>query len=427
MPILPARHHPLSCGVVTTPATIAFAKKTIAKESFKLVVVPETRPTSASFSAVATAVADRVVLRSTTFSYVQDALANAVKANGYFGSNAFASETPGVVIGSAEGESPYRFTYVASGTARVRATATNGLTQIAAANVTAGGSTTTDAWNSWAVGSLGRHIVESFAALAVPGKTLDMFSIKNHTDAPFTYVRNDACWLFGVDTSCISPWNSLGGQTRAGTLITPLHAVFADHFPVTVGTTVRFVNQPPNATGSLSFEDRTVESVASIPSLDIQVARLSSSVAMPFCKVMPTNSVAYLPSVRQSKNNDFLPLGIPRLPIVATNQDKHVGYKSCFEINNGWGTWYSGVSVNGSATLAEYANFRPTVRIGCSGHPVFCLINGELALLGLYYSANGGTSFCQQATHTAVNQALTTLGGGYQLTAANLSGFTSFA
>jgi hypothetical protein len=54
------------------------------------------------------------------------------------------------------------------------------------------------------------------------------------------------------------------------------------------------------------------------------------------------------------------------------------------------------------------------------------LVAGELVLVGLYVSANTGSSFQRQVTQDAVNAALTTLGGGYQLAPADLSAYTAY-
>ena len=105
-------------------------------------------------------------------------------------------------------------------------------------------------------------------------------------------------------------------------------------------------------------------------------------------------------------------------------RDRDIGYKSGYSMD--WASWYSGISVNNTPQLQDYASFRPFVRVGCSGHPVFCLVNNELALLGCYFSASAGSSVTRSDVRTAVNAAMTTLGGGYQLTNVDLSGFPTY-
>jgi len=67
-----------------------------------------------------------------------------------------------------------------------------------------------------------------------------LFTTQNHTDG--VYVRRHDHLLPGVDLSCISPWNSAGGATRAGTAITRSHVIIATHFPIAVGSQIRFVS-----------------------------------------------------------------------------------------------------------------------------------------------------------------------------------------
>jgi hypothetical protein len=64
--------------------------------------------------------------------------------------------------------------------------------------------------------------------------------------------------------------------------------------------------------------------------------------------------------------------------------------------------------------------------IGDSGQPAFVLINGEPVLLGV--TTGGGTSTGTLISEeiTAVNTMMTTLGGGYQLTAIDLSAFPTY-
>ncbi|WAQ94057.1 hypothetical protein MAR_006528, partial [Mya arenaria] len=54
-----------------------------------------------------------------------------------------------------------------------------------------------------------------------------IFTLQDHGHK--RYVRNPHCWAYPLDLTCISPWNSNQGNRKAGTLITPRHAVWAKH------------------------------------------------------------------------------------------------------------------------------------------------------------------------------------------------------
>lgn len=52
---------------------------------------------------------------------------------------------------------------------------------------------------------------------------------------------NTNFWAASVDLSCASPWNSMSGCLRAGTLVSKRHIVFARHYPLEKGTRILFV------------------------------------------------------------------------------------------------------------------------------------------------------------------------------------------
>lgn len=436
MAILPARNFPQNCGTAATGPTLPFSKREISQESFGLSLSKQQRFTGAATSPTATTIDDRVVTRSTSAAYVEDVVAVATRRNGFFGTIAFSSATPAIVTGTATNDGQYQFTHVANGTAEILAQSSLGLRNRAKITISSGSSTSSDVWSSWAAGSLGHHIAGAVVSRAsVSGVSIDPWLIKDHLQQ--VYTRRPTHWLYDVDLSCVSVWNSSGGQLHGGTLVTPEHAVFADHFRIPVGATVRFVTASASNAGKLTVEDRTVAASERIPwdvtGGDIQVVRLSAAVSVPFCKVVPTDVMDYLPSVTRTKANNGLAASRPRLPIVATNQDKHFGYLPCFELKGDWITTqgisgqagYGAFEAN-QAAAAAYPTLVPFVRSGCSGHPLFLLVGGELVLVGLYFSASAGNSFQRQATHDAVNAALATLGGGYQLTPADLSAYTQY-
>ena len=57
------------------------------------------------------------------------------------------------------------------------------------------------------------------------------------------YVRNPACWAADLDLTCMSPWNSDHATRKAGTLVSPRHAVWARHYNIRLNSTIRFVTR----------------------------------------------------------------------------------------------------------------------------------------------------------------------------------------
>ena len=57
-----------------------------------------------------------------------------------------------------------------------------------------------------------------------------------------SWSRSSNCWTYGVDTSSASPYNSSFGTWKAGTAISRRHIVYATHYRIAVGTSIRFVS-----------------------------------------------------------------------------------------------------------------------------------------------------------------------------------------
>ena len=75
---------------------------------------------------------------------------------------------------------------------------------------------------------------------------------------------------------------------------------------------------------------------------------------------------------------------------------------------------------------ADEQAFYFALQSGDSGSPRFLIVNDELILLfTIHLWSNSGPGLT--ANIAAVNSAMTTLGGGYQLTLADLSSFTDYS
>jgi len=233
-----------------------------------------------------------------------------------------------------------------------------------------------------------------------------IYSTQDHTTP--TYVRNGDCWAADLDLTCISPWNSTNANKRAGTLISPRHIIFATHYQIGTGATVRFVDPSNNVV------ERTMTAKQNMPGYvpywpDLTVGLLNSDVPVDitFCKVMPDDWVDYLPT--QSS-------GIPALCL--DQEEKAL----VTDISNIDGSYCSFKVPTDETRLQLYESKIS----GDSGNPAFMIVNNELILLTVwtYGGAGSGTSVHNQKSN--INSVMTSLGGGYQLTEADLSGFTDF-
>ena len=73
------------------------------------------------------------------------------------------------------------------------------------------------------------------------GKSLDYFSNYLPNGRQGIFEINTNCWASDIDFSCLSPWNSRSEHNwNAGTLISPVHIIQADHFHSSIGRTLYF-------------------------------------------------------------------------------------------------------------------------------------------------------------------------------------------
>ncbi|MDR0993406.1 MAG: hypothetical protein LBN38_02410, partial [Verrucomicrobiota bacterium] len=244
-----------------------------------------------------------------------------------------------------------------------------------------------------------------------PSTAWTIFSLRNH--AATNYVRNTNCWAYSYDLTCHSPWNSTRSVYDTGTLISPRHVLFAEHWGngVTNGTVMRFVDQQNNVI------ERTL--VAKIPHPlynssaiypDLSVGLLDSDV--------PTNQISFAYVLPDNYTN-YLSRGT-RLPALALNQFHKATVCDIKDI--------SGREPNGRI----YTKIQPPIDItrngfytpiidGDSGNPLFVFLSGKTVLLTVWTHASDGTSVT--AFKEDINEMMTALGGGYQLTEINLSEF----
>jgi hypothetical protein len=321
------------------------------------------------------------------------------------------SSNPAVIAPHAT--DPYRWTWTGNGTATLQlATAT----AIYTADVTTSTATgaTADTYLSTTASTM-RAQVETHIDTLLAGKTasvaLPIFSTQNH--AAGVYVRNASCWAAGVDLTPISPWNSSGGAYNAGILISPRHVLFATHYLPATGCTMRFVK------ADNTVVTRTLTAMVSLSTTadyypDMTVGVLDSDVpaGIGFARVLPDNWASYLPT-----------LATRPLPTVGTDQEEKLLVRELSTLTNPPGAR----AVYAVPADQQRRAFYEDVISGDSGNPSCLIVGNQLVLLNLWTFGGAGQGTSVQAFRTALQSAMTTLGGGYTtLTNIDLSGFTSY-
>jgi hypothetical protein len=246
-------------------------------------------------------------------------------------------------------------------------------------------------------GSLGRAMYDGFDAL-LTSQELNVYTTKNN--ATNTYVRNPNCWVT-ADKTCWPVWSN-GANRYCGALISPRHLICAKHAPPS--GVVRFV------TNSNVVVERTVSGSVDVGNLDLQVRSLDSDVpgTISFAKVLPADYLDYLPT--------------RKIPSIAGNQQQELVIRESiwvepeFDFPDRW--------IADNAFTERYVPFTKPIVRGDSGSPVFLLINNSLVVTGTHFGSFVSPSIAHWFAD--VNAAMTTLGGGYQLTPIDLSSFTNY-
>jgi hypothetical protein len=245
----------------------------------------------------------------------------------------------------------------------------------------------------------------------LPQAAIKIFSKQDHVHK--IYLRDTHCWAYGVDLSCISPWNSQGHKRKAGTLLSPRHAVWARHYSIKVNSTLRFVDQNNQVfdrriikTRAIPVTSNSTSSRAYLHGYDMVIGLLDSDVptSVSFAKVLP----------KYFKRFDPFRLYV-RLPTLCTDfEEKALVDDFRIQFNNM--AYLSPPFSN--TTRREYYESKIA---GDSGNPCFFVIDNELVFLFVFTFGGAGSGTSIQYHHDDVNTIMNNLGGGYQLTEMDLS------
>lgn len=265
-------------------------------------------------------------------------------------------------------------------------------------------------------GTLKHELITSLDAMladSLPSAEMPIYSAQDHSGG--VYTRNTSNWAYSKvqAMTAISPWNSDASFQKAGILVSPRHVLFATHYRPADGSTIRFV-QADNTVVTRTLSG-VIELTATGPLYpDITIAKLDSDVpaGISFAKVLPSGFQSKLPTSIQPEH----------IPCAATDQEEKLLVVDVANLPyQNTGTEYCAMQLPISPLRL---NFNEGLVGGDSGNPAFWFIGSDLVLLTMWTGAqNGGYGTSVAAFRDDINAAMTTLGGGYQLTTVDLSSY----
>jgi len=247
----------------------------------------------------------------------------------------------------------------------------------------------------------------------VPADVL-LYSTENHDEQK--YVRNPDCWVADIDLTSIpvassETYDGISHFCYGGTLVTPRHALLANHFQLGVGATVRWV------TTNNTVVERTISATARVSTTDIFVVKLDSDVPETIspAKILPAY---YEGSYLFNADDPCLTISLRYGSLYPNN----TGYQPDGSYNNRQkaGVANIGTYIGGFLTLSQpilpRLQFYEYLIAGDSGKPCFLVVNGELTLLGVWLGGMEGSCNLVPYYKNQINATLAALGGGYNLT-----------
>jgi hypothetical protein len=398
---------PLNCGSLSSEASYIFKKPSMGGDFFKLNTNLVIRTISSSTSGIINQ-NDLQIIQSSGATTITDYNVSIQQLiPGTYNTTIYSSNS-GVIL------APDEFgvaSAVSSGNASLIAISPNG--SFSTVNVVVSGvvgimSTTFDGYSTNSLAKEVSEAVDSRINNLNASTSKPIYSTQNHTTP--TYTRNINCWAADLNLTSISPWNSTGGATRAGVLISPRHIIFAAHYQINNGATIRFVDNNNN------IITRTMVNKLTHPNYtpyypDISIGVLDSDVpeSINFVKILPQNWANYLPSLSSTY----------RVPCLVLDQEEKALISDLYSLD----TRARFITPTDTTRIDFFEN----IILGDSGNPAFLIINNELVIITVWTfgGAGGGTSILYHKD--AINTMMDSLGGGYSLTEINLGEFTNFS
>jgi hypothetical protein len=261
--------------------------------------------------------------------------------------------------------------------------------------------------------------IDTALAGANPATQKKLYTSQDHVTPD--YVRNPNFFLQGTHAealTCISPWNSRGGNKRAGTAITPRHVMLAAHFALFAGDSLRFIASDNTVVTRTAVQAARIyhDGIGTDAWMILLDSDLPASITP--CKLFPDGYDTYLPA-GVTTNAGY------RLPILCLDQEENGLIFDLLDIK----LLAPELPVRTlTPELPDRLAFNESLIVGDSGNPQFVAIGTELWILTCTY----GPGPFYGAMVTELNAMITTLDTlqgditGYTVTEGDLSSYITY-
>lgn len=218
-------------------------------------------------------------------------------------------------------------------------------------------------------------------------------------------VRNTDCWAYGIDLSCASPWNSFssGGNRKTGTLISPRHIIYANHYHSNddYGKSIYFLG-----TNDVIYSAKLVAS-SRVGTTDIRIGLLDTEIPplVTPAKILPPDYANYLPIAS-------------KCPILSFDQEEKALVQELSSLS-------SSVTIEPSLSSFHRRAFHENIVRFDSSNPSFLILGDSPILLFTFFSATVGPSvaFWKDEIQSVMDQLMS----GYYLNEADFSEYDSIS
>jgi hypothetical protein len=233
---------------------------------------------------------------------------------------------------------------------------------------------------------------------------------------------NASSWVSGFDLSCCCVSDTQRSGQSGGCLISPRHVLFTEHWRVTGGTVTFLTPDGDTVTRTVTgYEDIGPANASDLYTSDLSVALLDSDATdVTVAKVLPSDYLDYLPAVEIMDDGIAYQRSAACVPMIRVDRNRDAYVIDILSLTGS----YAAATEPVDATRQTY--YTPAAD-GDSGSPLIVpMSDGSPLLLGMTSRSGAGSGPNPARWATDINAAMTSLGGGYSLTEADLSGFTDY-